>query len=161
MHYFAYGTLLDIEHMRRFCPSARAVGVMRLDGYELGFAACADPSRAGCTLDAVPDGTVWGVQYELSDGDMAKLDEVSGVPAGHWARKRVTVRDSDGKAVNTTTYVIPNPSGPHAPPASYVAPILKGAADFGLPASYEVRLRELIRAAAGRDRTQASGPTKP
>lgn len=149
MHYFAYGTLLDIDYLHRFCPSARAIGVMRLDGYEMGFAKCADPSRAGCTLDAVPGGTVWGVQYELSDEDMARLDEVSGVPKGHWARKRVTVRDAAGNAVNTTTYVIPQPSGPHAPLASYVAPIFKGAADFDLPASYVVRLRQLVQAAEG------------
>ena len=57
MHYFAYGTLLDIDYMRQLCPSARPVGVMRLDGFELGFAKCADPSRAGCTLEAA---AVWG-----------------------------------------------------------------------------------------------------
>lgn len=159
MNYFAYGTLLDVDHMRQFCPSARAVGVMRLDGYELGFATCADPSRGGCTLEPTPDGTVLGVQYELSDADMARLDEVSGVPAGHWARKRVTVRDADGRAVTTTTYVIPNSSGRYAPLDTYVAPILKGATDFGLPASYVARLRELIGAAAA-GRKPTSAPTR-
>jgi gamma-glutamylcyclotransferase (GGCT)/AIG2-like uncharacterized protein YtfP len=161
MHYFAYGTLLDVDHMRQFCPSARAVGVMRLDGYELGFATCADPSRAGCTLDAVPDGTVWGVLYEVSDADMARLDEASGVPAGHWARQRVTVQDADGKVVHTTTYVIPRPSGLHAPPDHYVAPILKGAADLGLPAPYVARLRQLIQAARGGGGRPAIVPPPP
>lgn len=161
MHYFAYGTLLDIDYMRRFCPSARAVGVMRLDGYELGFARCADPSRGGCTLDAAPGGAVWGVQYELSDEDMAKLDEVSGVPKGHWARTPVTVRDPAGNRVDTTTYVIPDRSGPYAPTDSYVAPIFKGAADFDLPASYVARLRQLVQAAEGGGGKPTSVPTTP
>jgi cation transport regulator ChaC len=161
MHYFAYGTLLDIDYMRQFCPSARAVGVMRLDGYELGFARCADPSRGGCTLDAAPDGTVWGVQYELSDEDMAKLDEASGVPKGHWARKRVTVRDAAGNRVDTTTYVIPERSGPYAPSDSYVAPILKGAAAFDLPTRYIARLRQLVQAAEGGGRKPPMAPPKP
>ena len=150
MHYFAYGTLLDIDYMRQLCPSARPVGVMRLDGFELGFAKCADPSRAGCTLEAVPGHSVWGVQYELSDADMTKLDAASGVPQGHWARKQVTVLDAEGKAVETTTYVIPRASGPHAPPDAYVSHIYTGAAQFKLPSDYIARLRILIGAAQGK-----------
>ena len=119
MNYFAYGTLLDLDYMRRLCPSARPLGVMRLDGYELGFAKCADPSRAGCTLDAAPGGSLWGVHYELSEADMTKLDEASGVPQGNWARKRVTIHDLQGKPVETTTYVIPQASARHAPTAGH------------------------------------------
>jgi gamma-glutamylcyclotransferase len=144
MSYFAYGTLLDIDLMRRICPSARAVGVMRLDGYELGFARCADPAQAGCTLDAAPGAAVWGVQYEMSEEDAAKLDAAAGVLKGDWARKVVTVRDRAGNAVETTTLIIPDASGPHRSPDAYVAPIHKGAADFGLPADYLTRLRQLI-----------------
>lgn len=144
MHYFAYGNLLDIDLMRRVCPSARAVGVMRLDGFEIGFAKCADPSQAGCTLDAAPGATMWGVQYELSDEDMAALDKAAGVAFGHWVHKTVTVHDLDGNAVETTTYVIPQTSGPHSPPDSYVAPIYKGAEALDLPAAYIARLKELI-----------------
>ncbi len=150
MNYFAYGTLLDLEYMRRLCPSARPLGVMRLDGYELGFAKCADPSRAGCTLDATPGGSVWGVHYELSDADMIKLDAASGVPQGNWARKPVTVHDLQGKPVETTTYAIPNESGRHVPPDAYVDHILSGAAEFKLPSDYIARLRKLIGAAQGR-----------
>jgi hypothetical protein len=121
MHYFAYSNLLDVDYMRRFCPTAEPVGVMRLDGYEL--------------------------RYRMSDEDMTRLDEASGVPNGDWARKQVTVHDRDGKAVETTTYVIPQPSGAHSPPDSYVAPMFKGAADFGLPESYVARLHGLVDAA--------------
>jgi hypothetical protein len=150
MHYFAYGTLLDVEYMRKLCPSARPVGVMRLDGYELGFAKCADPSRAGCTLDPAPGASLWGVQYEISAEDAARLDAASGVPAGHWASIPVTVHDASGGAVATRTYVIPNSSGRHAPGDDYVAPIFKGAAAFGLPAAYVERLRRIVATAQGR-----------
>lgn len=144
MHYFAYGNLLDVELMQKVCPSARPVGVMRLDGYEIAFAKCADPSQAGCTLDAAPGRSVWGVQYELSDEDMARLDKSAGVAERHWVHSPVTVRDRAGTAIDTITYVIPETSGPHAPPDSYVAPIYKGAEALALPSDYVARLRELI-----------------
>lgn len=147
MQYFAYGNLLDIDVMRRVCPSARAVGVMRLDDYEIGFAKCADPTQAGCTLDKAPGASMWGVQYELSDEDMARLDKAAGVGKRDWVHHNITVRDRSGAAVETMTYIIPETSGPHQPPDSYVAPIYKGAADFDLPADYVARLRALIEQA--------------
>lgn len=147
MHYFAYGNLLDVDLMRKLCPSARAVGVMRLDDYEIGFWKCADAGQAGCTLDSAPGRFLWGVQYELSQEDMDKLDKAAGVPEGHWEQQRITVHTPEGKAVETTTYVIPHPSGPHAPPESYVAPIYRGAEALALPGEYVARLRELIQSA--------------
>lgn len=147
MHYFAYGNLLDADYMRAICPSARIDGVMRLDGYELGFAKCANPAKGGCTLVATPGASMWGVNYELSDEDMAKLDEASGTRTGDWKRGPITVYDRSGAPVQTTTYRIPQPSGPHAPPDSYVAPIFKGAAALELPSAYVERLRALIDSA--------------
>ena len=147
MRYFAYGNLLDVDYMRAICPSAQPAGVMRLDGYELGFAKCANPAKGGCTLIATPGASMWGVNYELSDEDMSKLDAASGTATGDWARGPITVYDRDGAPVQTTTYMIPNSSGPHSPPDSYVAPIFKGAAALELPAAYVARLRAIIDAA--------------
>jgi hypothetical protein len=152
MHYFAYGTLLDSEYMRKFCPSALPVGVMSLDGYEMDFAACSDPSRAGCTLNKKPGATTLGVLYHLSAEDMDKLEQISGLPEGLWACKPVTVRDNAGKTIETITFVVPNSSGPHAPAESYVAPIFRGVEEFAFPADYVRRLREIVETAQHRTR---------
>ncbi|MET0607021.1 MAG: gamma-glutamylcyclotransferase family protein [Beijerinckiaceae bacterium] len=150
MTYFAYGNLLDIDFMRSICPSAEAVGVMRLYGYEMGFAKCANPAKGGCTLVPTPGATMWGVNYVISDDDMRKLDEASGAHNQDWVRRPITVRDVNDRPVETTTYMIPQPSGPHAPSDSYVGPIFKGAAALGFPAHYVERLRAIIAAAQER-----------
>lgn len=147
MQYFAYGTLLDSDYMRKFCPSARPVGVMSLDGYEMGFAACSDPSRAGCTLHAKPGAKTLGVLYDLSTEDMAKLEQISGLPEGLWASKPVTVRDKSGRTTDTVTFVVPNSSGPSTPSDDYVAPIYRGVEEFAFPADYVKRLRQIIESA--------------
>lgn len=150
MQYFAYGTLLDSDYMRTFCPSAKAVGVMSLDGFEMDFAACSDPSRAGCTLHAAPGAKTLGVLYDLSDEDMHRLEQLSGLPEGLWAAKPITVRDASGKTFNTVTFIVPNSSGPSAPADSYVAPIYRGIEEFEFPDDYKRRLREIIEAAQSR-----------
>ena len=150
MQYFAYGTLLDSEEMRKYCPSARALGVMTLDDHEMDFAACRDPSRAGCTLHAKPGATTLGVLYDLSREDMDRLEQISGLPEGLWASKPVTVRDEAGKTTETVTFVVPNSSGPHSPPDSYVAPIYRGLEEFAFPADYVKRLRNIIETAQSR-----------
>ena len=49
--YFAYGTLLEMDEIHKYCPTAEALGVFRLKGFRLGFAACGpDPASGGCTL---------------------------------------------------------------------------------------------------------------
>jgi hypothetical protein len=148
--YFAYGTLLDSAYIRQYCPTAVSVGLMRLDGYELDFATCADGVRGGCTLKPVPGAELWGVQYQMSAADFSHLKDISGIDTGDWACKDVIVKDMDGSRVETTTFVIPNPAGSYAPPDSYVAPIYSGAAKSGLPEHYISRLNELVKDAQQR-----------
>ncbi|MCC6303573.1 MAG: gamma-glutamylcyclotransferase [Rhodobacteraceae bacterium] len=144
MHYFAYGNLLDIELMRASCPTARAVAVARLDGFELRFAKCTDTAHGGCTLIADPAAVTWGVHYEMSAEDRAALDASAGIEARRWALKPVTVSGVDGREYQSVTYVIPDDRGPHRPTPGYVGPIHKGAAALNLPAAYRERLRAII-----------------
>jgi hypothetical protein len=146
-HYFAYGNLLDIDLMRSVAPSARQVAVARLPGHELRFVKCHNPTHGGCTLIPVEGGETWGMQYELSDEDMAALDASAGIAEGNWGHKPITVTTADGEEIETVTYFIPNDRGPHFPPESYVGPIHKGAAALNLPARYRARLREIIDSA--------------
>jgi hypothetical protein len=148
-HYFAYGTLLDVASMQAFAPSAVPVGIMRLDGWRLGFAMCADGSKGGCTLEPAPDAVLYGMQYALSDGDMEKMDKASGIDRGLWAHKPVTVVDAKGQRVDTVTYVIPGKTAPFAPPDAYVRPILKGLAELPLDKAYADAVRGIIQRAQG------------
>lgn len=148
-HYFAYGTLLDIAYFRQYCPSVEPVGVMRLKDHELDFASCQGGERGGCTLRSAQGAETWGIQFRMTQEDLQRLEEISGIPTGDWAWKDISVDDGKGASVATRTFFVPNASGPYVPPDSYVAPILKGALENALPESYVARLREIIRTAQG------------
>jgi hypothetical protein len=149
-HYFAYGTLLDVASMQAFAQSAQPVGIMRLDGWRLGFAMCADGSKGGCTLEPAPGAVLYGMQYALSDADMAKMDKASGIDKGLWVHKPVTVTDGAGKKVDTVTYAIPGRTAAFAPPDEYVRPILKGLDDLPLDRAYADQVRAIVARAQNR-----------
>ncbi|EIM72634.1 AIG2 family protein [Nitratireductor aquibiodomus RA22] len=144
MHYFAYGTLLVEDGMRKVAPDARNVGYMRLDGYEMGFGECSEPGVAGCTLIKKPGAVTYGIQYELSDRSMATLDEAAHVGSGQWQHFPVTLKDADGNEVSSTTYVIPGPHRNWVPTDAYVAPILLGLTRCPFPEEYKHHMRAMI-----------------
>ena len=149
--YFAYGTLLDINGMKKYCPSAEPLGVMSLKGYRMGFALCGgDPSVGGCTLAEDPGNTMYGVLYSLPAKELADLDAASGVDKGLWATIKITLTNDKGQKVPANTLTIPDPAGPYRPPETYTHPILAGAAAWTLPEGYIKQLKEIIRKAQGR-----------
>lgn len=147
--YFAYGTLLELDEIHKFCPTAEALGIYRLKGYRLGFAACgSDPSVGGCTLEKDPDNTMYGILYKMSVTERQNLDKASGYDTGLWAKIDITIVDNDDEPIPANTSMIPKPSGPHAPPSSYTRPIIAGAKSIPLPADYIVQLETIIKDAS-------------
>lgn len=144
MHYFAYGTLLDLPTMRKLAPSAKPVGIMRLDGFRLGFAMCGNGRDGGCTLHADSAAATHGMQYELTDEDMAAMDKAAGIDRSLWMRKAIKVIDSSGATIDTVTYVVPDGAPPFAPSDDYVRPILKGLAELDMDARYRATVAEII-----------------
>ena len=156
MHYFAYGTLLVEESMRSVCPSATNKDYMRLDGYEMAFGNCSKPGLAGCTLVPKTGAVTYGIQYELSEEDMAKLDNAAEVPDEQWVHLPITLVDKSGNEVPSSTYIIPGNPEKWAPTQKYVTPILKGLETCDFPAAYKDFLRELVDNAM-----KQSNPTTP
>ena len=147
--YFAYGTLLEIDEIHKFCPTAESLGIFRLKGYRLGFAACGpDPSSGGCTLVKDPANTMYGILYKMPVQERQNLDKASGYDTGLWAKIDITVVDNNDEPVAANTSVIPKPSGPHAPPPSYTRPIIAGAKSIPLPADYIAQLETIIKDAS-------------
>lgn len=145
MLYFAYCTLLDRGEMARLAPGAVQREVGRISGWRVTFAAYA-AGRGGCQLSAEPEHDVWGVLYELSDGDLTGLDQLSGVDRGFYQRLEVEVRTAGG-VVPAVTYIIPSPRGLFRPSDDYVRPILAGARALHLPTAYLAELEAAVAAA--------------
>ena len=143
-HYFAYGTLLDQAAMTAFAPSVVAEGLLRLDGYELGFAETHQPGKGGCWLVERPGAVTWGLNYALSDEDMESMDRASGIPDGLWVKKAIIATDTSGKTIETTTYTIPGTPPPFVPSEDYVRPILNGLAALDLPPDYVARMQQIV-----------------
>jgi len=143
--YFAYGTLLEHAEIKKFCPNAESMGIFRLKGYRLGFAACGpDPSAGGCTLVKDSANTMYGILYKMPLIERQILDKASGYDTGLWAKLDITVFDNDDNPVAANTSIIPNPSGPHVPPEAYTRPILAGAKEIPLPLPYIEQLEAIV-----------------
>lgn len=138
--YFAYGTLLGTAAMRDYCPSAEPVAVACFSGHRLEFRHYSDdPARCGCHVGPSGD-DLYGVVYALSDADMARLDEASGVGKGWFRRIPISVMTLDGRGLETTTYELVAPGEPQWPSAEYVGLVRAGAQSAGLPEAYRERL---------------------
>ena len=144
MHYFAYGTLLLEDSMKRVAPSAKNTGYMKLMGHRMGFGKCTQPDLAGCTLETDPDAVTWGIQFELSEEDMANLDKAAMVDKRQWVHFPIELIDSEGNTVKSSTYVIPdNPEG-WIPTKDYVEPIFEGLKSCDFPQHYKDGLRTFL-----------------
>jgi hypothetical protein len=147
--YFAYGTLLELDEIHKYCPTAEPMGIFRLKDYRLGFAACGpDPSSGGCTLVEDPGNIMYGVLYKMPQKERQSLDKASGYDIGLWAKFDITVLNSNDEPFRADTSIIPDPSGPHAPPVSYTRPILAGAKSIPLPTDYIAQLELIIKDAS-------------
>ena len=146
-YYFAYGTLLDLDAVRSLTPSAKPLGLMKLDGFRMGFAKCHDNHSGGCTLVEEQGGTLYGVQYEMSDEDLATLDKAAGVDKDLWRHRPIEITDSNGNVFSSSTYFIPNPAGPDSPSDDYVRPILNGLESLPFPPDYIEKMKNIIKEA--------------
>ena len=142
--YFAYGTLLGKAAMQDYCPSAETVDVARYPGHRLEFRQYSDdPARCGCHVGRSDD-DLYGVVYALSDADMARLDEASGVGKGWFRRIPISVTTLDGRRLETTTYELVDPGVSQWPSADYVGLVRAGAQSAGLPDAYREQLLRFL-----------------
>ena len=110
MLYFAYGSNLDWEQMKKRCPSARFLCVARLAGHKLAFTRLSDRRQCG-TADVVQarGSDVWGVVYRLDECDFGPLDEYEGCVLGRannaYDRIEAQVLQNGDEARGTTAWI--------------------------------------------------------
>lgn len=122
MLYFAYGSNLNLRHMKRHAPRAKPVGAARLDGYRLVF-------RRFIDITADKTGVVWGAVYELTPACARRLDEYEECPALY---RKITLRvDVAGEMKEVMAYVM-NDEGLAPPAIAYFTVIAKGYRDWKL-----------------------------
>ncbi len=134
--YFAYGSNLDREQMRRRCPGAEAAGIASLPDYRFII-----NNRGYATLLPAPGAEVLGVLWRLLPSDEAALDRYEGYPAGLYDKGYRSVCDTAGNAVQALVYIDHRNGTLGAPREGYLERILAAAEDHGLPAHHIELLR--------------------
>jgi hypothetical protein len=127
--HFAYGANMSRAVMRKYAPSARAIGVAELadhrfvitaDGY-----ASVEPSRAQ---------TVHGVLWRITPRDRVLLDTWENVGGGLYRAATLPVRGAGGRMAALVYFARPGPEGRAKP--GYIELVVAAAQEWDLPPSY-------------------------
>ena len=153
-HYFAYGSVLSLDHAREWCLSHGldvepflAGRPARLDGYRLVFDV---PSRywagLGANIEPSPGNHVEGVVFTLDDDVRLAVHRKEGVATGLYREESADVSFLDGVTrafiyrAEPTRRVAPGPAS-----ARYLESLIAGARERGLSVDWQAQLRRFSR----------------
>lgn len=154
MFYFAYGSNMSSARLKARVALVRVISVATLPGHALRFHKTGQDGSAKCDAFATANANdaVIGVLFELDSVHKATLDRYEGLGAGY-DDKRVVVRTPDGELHAAVTYAATQIDTTLTPYDWYVAHVLRGAREHGLPADYLARIAAVTtRADADRAR---------
>jgi len=146
MLYFAYGSNLNWEQIKKRVPSSSFHGIAKLENYRLDFTR--KSANRGCGVaDIVKDENkdVWGAIYQFNKKDLKKLDECEGYNPNRENEKNAYIRIEkmvylEGKkdqSMTVYTYeVIDREFDKHKPNKDYKNLIVTGAKYWKLPKEY-------------------------
>jgi len=134
-YYFAYGSNMNLEQMKKRCSNARFLERAYLEGYKFvydGYSKCRDCAVANIVKDE--GGIVWGGLFGVTDDDIENLDKYEGYP--HiYCKEVLEVKDDEGNNYKAIVY-LRKPQQAGKPNKEYRQIVLKGAKDCNLPEKY-------------------------
>ena len=143
--YFAYGSNLDpgtFLGRRRMRPLDTRVA--RLDDWALVFDLPVGRGERGVgNVRPAPGACIWGVAYELTGRDCARLDGSEGVHRGAYRRVPISLCVPDDEMIEAFTYRSGRGRPGRRPSRRYLGLLIKGARHHGLPGDYVWKLRAI------------------
>ena len=145
-YYFAYGSNLNRAQMKQRCSSPKILGIARLPGYKVefyGYSATWDGAQE--TVVPEPQAEVWGVLYELQAFDWESLDVYEDARfngTGTYFHYPVQVINMKQETINAIIYKKDILKEPKLPSAEYLAFIVQGGKEQGLPEEYLTILQD-------------------
>lgn len=127
--YFAYGSNMCIRQMNERCPNNSKIGIAQLSGYRWIIS-----TRGYANVVKSSNDDVWGVIYEISIQDEAKLDGYEGVSTKCYLKENLDIL-IDRRIKNCLTYVDPI-TEIGIPSYTYSNTINEGILDSKLPEEY-------------------------
>lgn len=153
MLYFAYGSNLDWQQIKRRCPSASFFCIAMLLNYRLEFTHYSDVEHRKCWVaDIVPADkeNVWGVVYRLDEADIGNLDKNEGYKPqrakNSYLRKEIMVYKDGNKEFPITAWtyeVMDKILKNNKTSETYKQQIINGADLWHLPFDYIEKLKQI------------------
>ena len=140
--YFAFGSNLSLDQMRKRCPGHELAGIAVLANHRV---VCNKAKSDGINYCAgiieSPGDEVLGVLYKLTPRDLERLDDEEGCYAGtiHYyrdARDFYVKNRATGEVINAFTYFVARPVAPQKPAPEYAEIIFQGCRHHGFPDEY-------------------------
>lgn len=152
MLFFSYGSNMDFAQMRDRCPSARFIAVAKFPDHRLAFTRYAKDRGCG-VCDALPEPgkDIWGVLYDVADGDFERLDRSEGYQPGrpldqnaYWREQRRVYREGkETEPILAWLYLANRQPNPPPPNTAYKRQLVEGAKHWGLPDEYVAQLERI------------------
>lgn len=137
---FAYGSNMLTVRLRERCPSARSLGVAKLNGYELLWHKESKDGSGKCDIfpSVDPVAYVLGVLYEIADTEKGALDKAEGLGHGY---KEIEIQAlCNGKQMTAKAYQATEIDHTLTPYSWYRELVIAGAKEHHLPEDYIERL---------------------
>jgi hypothetical protein len=151
--YFAYGGNMNSLQMAERCRAATPLAVARLADHKIAFFGHSQRwDGAEETVIAAPGIETWGVVYELSLSSLDRLDAWQGIRldgAGRYFHSPAEVMGKDGSPYSVLLYRKDILGRPQSPSEEYLAHIVAGAHQQGLPLDYVRDLSAIPTVKAG------------
>jgi gamma-glutamylcyclotransferase len=132
MYYFAYGSNLNRKQMLQQCPGSKPKFSVVLPNYRLIFTGWSRQWKGGtASIKPFRGEKVKGAVYEISEGDLKKLDGFEDYPTTH-DRLKVFVWTEESDSVEAVTYIKKEQSPETKPSPEYAAIIQQGYRDWDI-----------------------------
>lgn len=145
--YYAYGSNMFSAWLEKRCPSASALGVASLSGYELAWHKRSNDGSGKCdiAISDAPNSVVYGVLYQIACSEKHELDAAE---AGY--KHSMIVISYRSELISATTYMASETRIDRSlrPYTWYRALVVAGAKQHKLPEEY---IRELEATTANED----------
>lgn len=136
---FAYGSNMLTSRVRKRCPSATALGIAELHGYELRWHKRSRDGSGKCNVVQTNEtAVVYGVLYEIPVGEKQAIDKAEGLGNGYEEQNaEVAFKGAPRMAV---IYYATDIDPSLRPYTWYKAFVVAGAKEHNLPEKYIERL---------------------
>jgi gamma-glutamylcyclotransferase len=136
MHYFAYGSNMDLDQTKDRIGEFKIIGITILDGYRLKFNKRSKDGSGKANIVPESESKVEGVLFDLTEEQMKEMDDCE----QGYSRKTIPLNDD---SLNAVTYVA-NPDTIDEklrPTRDYLDKIINAAKKLGVSEAYQQMLK--------------------